>query len=571
MIHFKKRVFKYAFWWLLFLAPFFYISYGFANLIADNYLGIGEIYYQWEKAIPFLAWTIIPYWCLNIFYGLSLFIQKNKGGVSRLAGRYLTAQLIAVACFILFPLKISFIKPETVGLFGQLFDHLAAFDKPYNQAPSLHIALLTIVWDLWRKRLTGIWLVLWHIFCALIAISVLTTYQHHFIDIPTGFLLGVFCLWLFPEKGALPFSNFKRIDNLRQKNIALIYFGLSLICGNIAYWLFADGWGLLALWPMVCFALLGYGYVGAGVKVFQKSQDGNVSFASLVIFAPFRLCALINSRLWTRNIAPYNEIAGNIYLGRFPSFKQVKRFSKIIDLTGEFQKPMGAKHWYSFPMLDLVEPDIKIASKAVAAIGDNPQEPVLVCCALGMQRSAVVLGKYLCEKKYTDDMASAKILLQKHRPVVFEINERRDSGFSFAAAAFYCFFNIILVALFIWPLYDYVVNYTYVFDQLYGMEFFLLLMIYGYAFFLILRLVFDAWFFFKQRHAATIAEGLQNIDRVLLRAALRAAPPSNDVTQRMNNIYLMTKSLWVSVSIGFIGIAGLMFYRSLIKAFLWLM
>ena len=38
-------------------------------------------------------------------------------------------------------------RPETDGLPGFLFAVLGGFDKPFNQAPSLHIALLVIIWD----------------------------------------------------------------------------------------------------------------------------------------------------------------------------------------------------------------------------------------------------------------------------------------------------------------------------------------------------------------------------------------------------------------------------------------
>ena len=66
--------------------------------------------------------------------------------VDRHAQRLLFAQLVSVACFIAFPLRFSFERPESSGLFGALFTALGSFDKPFNQAPSLHIALLIIVW-----------------------------------------------------------------------------------------------------------------------------------------------------------------------------------------------------------------------------------------------------------------------------------------------------------------------------------------------------------------------------------------------------------------------------------------
>ena len=62
--------------------------------------------------------------------------------------RLLTAQVVAVVCFILFPLRFTFRQPATDGIPGFLFDALTSFDKPFNQAPSLHIALLVILWDL---------------------------------------------------------------------------------------------------------------------------------------------------------------------------------------------------------------------------------------------------------------------------------------------------------------------------------------------------------------------------------------------------------------------------------------
>ena len=60
--------------WLALLAPFFYSTYGFANWLASRRDDVGSIVFGWEHDIPFMAWTIVPYWSINLFYGLSLFV-----------------------------------------------------------------------------------------------------------------------------------------------------------------------------------------------------------------------------------------------------------------------------------------------------------------------------------------------------------------------------------------------------------------------------------------------------------------------------------------------------------------
>ncbi|MGO4319903.1 serine/threonine protein phosphatase, partial [Agrobacterium sp. MCAB5] len=75
--------------WLLFLAPFFYLTYGVANWSASLRADVPNLAFPFEKHIPFIAWTIVPYWSINAFYALSLFINDTPDDVGRLGRRYL--------------------------------------------------------------------------------------------------------------------------------------------------------------------------------------------------------------------------------------------------------------------------------------------------------------------------------------------------------------------------------------------------------------------------------------------------------------------------------------------------
>jgi len=418
--------------WLAFLAPFFYLTYGFANWLASRRDDVGSIVFSWEHNIPFVAWTIVPYWSINLFYGLSLLLNDNRRGVDRLAGRYLTAQLVAVTCFILFPLTATFVRPETTGLPGFMFAVLGGFDKPFNQAPSLHIALLVIIWDHWRHRLGRLLLPLWHGWCFLIGASVLTTWQHHFIDIPTGALLGFFALWLFPRNGELPFSGALPTSNAKARRLALFYaLGAVLALAAAAFGAFFSAVALFLLWPALALAIVALAYAGAGSKVFQKSADGSITLACRLLLLPYRLGARTNIWAWTRNLAPQVAVADSVFLGRFPTASEANGFGTVIDLAAELERPAGATcRWIAFPMVDLLPPPLMVQQQAAGALEKARRDgTVLVCCALGFQRSAGVVAEWLVVTGRARTPARAREMLSAAgRPVhLVEATERAAS------------------------------------------------------------------------------------------------------------------------------------------------
>ncbi|AGS22934.1 phosphatase PAP2/dual specificity phosphatase family protein [Rhizobium etli] len=409
-------VLKRAALWLVFLAPFFYLTYGGANWLASQRAHVPNIAFGWESAIPFLAWTIVPYWSINLFYALCLFINTTPREVDMLARRYLTIQIIAIGCFLAFPLEATFVRPATSGLPGFMFAVLGGFDKPFNQAPSLHVALLVVIWDHLRGRLPRRARFLWHFWCFLIGVSVLTTWQHHVMDLPTGMLLGLFAAWLFPRDAASPLANFAWSGDPKSRRLGICY-----LCGAVAFLGLAalctplSPAALLLLWPAVALAIVAVGYCGAGPKIFLKRADGRAALASRWLLAPYRLAATINVWLWTRKMPASVVIADGVHLGRFPRRHEADRFATVIDITGEFQRPSGTlARWCSFPALDLTGLATSQARAAATLIEAVRHEgPVLVCCALGFQRSASVIASWLVISRRCENSAEALQLIER--------------------------------------------------------------------------------------------------------------------------------------------------------------
>jgi hypothetical protein len=417
--------FKLALKWLLFLGPFFLISYSFANWLASAQNTVSHIVFAWEASIPFVPWTVMPYWSIDVLYALSLFICSTKVELNSHGKRLLTAQIIAVTCFILYPMGFSFERPDTDGLFGFLLLILKTFDQPFNQAPSLHIALLIIIWVVFPRHLPRQLLWPFHLLCVAIGFSVLTTYQHHFIDVPTGALLGWFCVWLWPENGQsmLAKYTFKRdlFYTQRRYRLASYYMIGSLFLCFIAYTF--NGWLLWLFWPAFSLLLVSLFYFIIGPKGFQKNKQGEMSLASQWLLLPYLIGAKLNAYIWTRKQASSQPIIKNLWLGGIACAWESDNlhYHTVIDMAAEMSisKLIQSKsrHWFAFSSLDLLPPsneDLIAASGLIEkAIKEN--KTTLVCCALGYSRSVMTVIVYLVLYKHVNHIDDAITFLDRER------------------------------------------------------------------------------------------------------------------------------------------------------------
>ena len=352
----------------------FYASYTLSNYYAASLAYVPEIAFAWERGIPFWEWTILPYWSLNLMYAAAFFLCRNSREQNRYVARLVSAQIVATTCFMLFPLHFGWPKPHTDGLWGVMFESLVAFDLPYNQSPSLHIALSIIVGAFYWTRFPKIRLpiLLWQ---SLIALSVLTTYQHHFIDVPTGALLGWLVLWAIPQHGVSPFrrrslsvaepdsqtgrlktseasfceakmseANFAKTSEVsfcedktnntdfreaktfpetrsREIKIAMLYLAGAVLSALPS--LFGGVW-LWMLWVSVSLLMVAFAYLTGNAAVFQKQADGRLSAAATVLLLPYLVGVRLNMAYWLRGKAKTARVRDDVWIGSISGVAEIQ-------------------------------------------------------------------------------------------------------------------------------------------------------------------------------------------------------------------------------------------------------
>ena len=426
---------------LALVGALFYTSYGLSNHYAASLAYVPEVAFAWECGIPFWAWTIVPYWSLNLMYAAAFFLCRNACEQNRYVARLVSAQIVATICFMLFPLHFGWQKPPTDGLWGWLFDSLVAFDLPYNQAPSLHIALSIIVGAFYWTRFPKIRLpiLLWQ---SLIALSVLTTYQHHFIDVPTGALLGWLVLWAIPQHGVSPFRRpfdtqgrlkmsevsfyeaktstavFREVKaspatRSREIKIAMLYLAGAVLSALPSF--FSGAW-LWMLWVSVSLLVAAFAYLTGNAAVFQKQADGRLSAAATVLLLPYLAGVRLNMAYWLRGKAKTARVRDDVLIGCVSAISD--DLPAVLDVCAEYPHPRYRGAYRVLSLLDMVAPsenDLMQAASLLEALR-RQHGKVLTCCALGYGRSAAVVLTWLLVYGGCRDLAQATAELKQARP-----------------------------------------------------------------------------------------------------------------------------------------------------------
>jgi len=401
-----------ALWRLALAGATFVLVYSGCNHLTATRGDVPTLMFEWEPHIPFLREMVVPYWSLDLFFCGAFFICGSKVELNLLTKRLIAVTVLSGLCYLLFPLKLALPRPEPVGWTAPLFHALYFNDLPYNLAPSLHISLRSIVWVFYGAHLTG-WLrssvKVWFI---LIGLSTLLVWQHHLVDVASGFVMGWAVAALIPDPRQMGTRNPSPKYAKRYGIGAAACAALSLV-------------SIVFVWPTVACGIMALAYA-TGLSRLLGKENGTLSPSAEWCLLPVLIGTRFVQRKWLQRQPGWHEVAPGVLFGRKVTAQEAKSMSEnlaVLDLTAESNAPTAFRehaHYQNLPLLDLVslQPEHIAAALKIIRAQHALGRRVFIHCQLGLQRSALIAAHWLVETDESNDLENAKRKVRELEPRV---------------------------------------------------------------------------------------------------------------------------------------------------------
>jgi len=400
--------------WLLFMGIVFFLLYGSSNQVAGLTQPHPSFYMAWESNIPFIEVFIIPYMSSDLMFVIAFLLAYTRLELRVLAARVLFIITASTLIFVLFPLQFAFSKPE-IETFHFLFGALEA-DLPFNQLPSLHISFAVVLYMSMKDKIKNTFIryftLSWFL---LICASTLFVYQHHFIDLPTGFIMGVLAVSIIKkDENSFFVSQFMTPRSLKMG----LYFLLGAVVFILATFNSSGFVMWFFLWLFVSMFSVSVIYA-FGLNSFLAGKDSKASFLQWLFFAPYFLGSYLSWRYYKRKISLMSHVKDNVYLGRYPTtaeytFLKTQGIQKCINLATEQQCHSSSIQEKRFNFLDQTIQSPQDLHLAVLQIEKDKKDGVYVHCALGLSRSVLLISAWLMYKNSSLD--EVKEVIKRVRP-----------------------------------------------------------------------------------------------------------------------------------------------------------
>jgi membrane-associated phospholipid phosphatase len=390
--------------------------YNTTNWLASQRDDLPSWRFDWEERIPFVELMIVPYFSIDLFFVVAPFLCSDRRELRLFSKRIALAIVVAGVIFLLFPLKLAVVRPPASGMIGEFFNWFREYELPYNLCPSLHIALRTILADLYARHTFGLTRWAAHGWFFLIGLSTVLTYQHHVIDVVGGFVLAAVCFYVVRETPLrLPVERNERVGRFYAIGGAIFL---------VAAWGLLP-WGWLLLWPAIAMGLVAAAYFSLGPAIYAK-HNGRVPLSTRVLFAPVLLGQWLSWLYYRRQCRAWDEVAPHVWIGRQLTEWEAREavgagVVAVVDLTAEFSAPRAflEVEYRNFAVLDLTAPPRELVAEAVAFVREQSARGVVyVHCKIGYSRSAAIVGSYLIATGEAPTADEAMARLRAVRPSI---------------------------------------------------------------------------------------------------------------------------------------------------------
>lgn len=184
---------------------------------------------------------------------------------------------------------------------------------------------------------------------------------------------------------------------------------------------------ILQLNVVIAFLGVSLAYLLGNPRIFLKQPRGNLSWLSYLIFWTYFLLNTFTLALFCSfsKENSINEIIPNLYLGRrlWPfevQYLSTFGINSTLDLTAEFNEISFIRNHHDYwciPILDTLAPTVKQLELAVAWLKTrlDRQENVLVHCALGHGRSAIIIAAFILQSGIMKNSNDALNFIQSKR------------------------------------------------------------------------------------------------------------------------------------------------------------
>lgn len=416
------------------LSALFLVVYGWCNWFTAQRAHVPTLFFEWERVIPFVPLMIAPYMSIDLFFVAAPFLCRTNRELATFSKRIAAAILVGGVCFLLFPLRFAFERPHAAGWLGAVFDWFRGMDQPYNLLPSLHIALRTILAELYGRHTRGFLRAASNIWFVLIGLSAVLTYQHHVMDVVAGFALGAYCLYFFPETTA-------RLRVGPNQRVGFYYSAGAFVTAAlmILFW----PWGAFLIWPFVSLGLMAAAYFGLGPGIFRK-QNGRLPWTTWWTLGPVLFGQEISRLHYRRQSRAWDELTPQVWIGGVLSRSEARTIvergvTAVLDLTAEFSEaePLRTVTYRNVPILDLTAPTNAQLEEMMSFIErESASGTVYVHCKIGYSRTAAVAAAWLLRSGLASSVSDAIDFVRRARPRVVIRREVLAALREFAAHEF---------------------------------------------------------------------------------------------------------------------------------------